>query len=433
MTSSASNTYGLEYALFFGIPKNRVELIHGRSPLVFPFDSRESAEAHYAEWIDTICRWKKADPPNINKTAMQWQANVAGFQIELFPRPIHFDVPIAEDAYLALHHTFNRRDFWPGQPAGLETGWDHWMDEGDVRMNLWKLFQDQRKRHGGQYSTRVDIALSDSAALSPDAFYYREGRKDIMIEDDYFGAAPDLIAEVSSASTRALDRGLRMEVYRRAGVEHFWLLDPALETVDVYRLSGDYEHQGRFAAGESFGCDLFPGETISVDALFDTQRKRRVALAIASAEQATGATGSASAEDRDEPEPIPEWLLPPDFAVGLEYFFLLGHPDHRWEFWNNKAYSVLAFGSPTEARARLDHFIAEACRWEGLPTAKPTSMSDDADRSEIGRFQFTRRGRLVWMDLAIDGRRYKDLLRTWTRKEAWDWGEEQAGQSLPDT
>jgi hypothetical protein len=243
--------------------------------------------------------------------------------------------------------------------------------------------------------------------VAPDAFYYRHGRTDVMIEREYFSAAPDLIAEVMTASTRALDRGLRMEVYRRAGVEHLWLLDPALETVDVYRLAGDYEHQGRFAAGESFASEVFPGEQFSVDELFSTQSKRWP-------ENRRLAT---------EMEPIPEWLLPPEFPVGLEYFFLLGHPDRRWEFWNNKAYSVLAFGSAAEARARLDHFVAEACRWEGMPKAKPGALGDDVERAEIGRFQFTRRGRLVWMDVAVDGRRYKDLLRTWCSRDAWDWGE----------
>jgi hypothetical protein len=36
--------YGLEYALFFGVPDNKGELINGYSPWTFPFDSRESAE-----------------------------------------------------------------------------------------------------------------------------------------------------------------------------------------------------------------------------------------------------------------------------------------------------------------------------------------------------------------------------------------------------
>jgi hypothetical protein len=234
-----------------------------------------------------------------------------------------------------------------------------------------------------------------------------------MIEGDYFCAAPELVAEVLSAPSRALDRGLRMEVYRRAGVEHLWLADPTCETIDVYRLAGDYELQDRYALGSlpgvpgaSFVCDLFPGESFAVADLFATQSKRW-----------------ADESSPDEPDPIPDWLLPPDLPVGLEYLFYLGHPERRWEFWNNKAHSVLAFGSATEARARLDHFLTEASHWESQPKPRPTAYDADTDRAEIGRFQFTRPGRLVWMEIAIDGRRYKDLLRTWSRRESWAWGE----------
>jgi hypothetical protein len=401
--------YGLEYALFFGVPNNKVELIDGYSHWSFPFDSRESAEAHFRSWMDTLCRWKHVEPPGVRKSGRQWQAIVAGVRVELYPRPIRFEIPISSHAFNAFLHTFNRRDFWPGQPEGLEQGWDSIFDEGDVRMNLWKLLGEQCERHGGQHSSRCDIAISDSAAVAPDAFYYREGRTNIKIEGDYFGAAPDLVAEVLSAPSRALDRGLRMEIYRRCGVEHLWLVDPACETVDVYRLAADYELQGRYQAGDAFAVDLFPGEKFVVDDLFETQSKR----------------WPDGRRSREEPEPIPEWLLPPDFAVGLEYFFHLGHPERRWEFWNNKAHSVLAFGSGTEARTRLDHFLAEAGRWEGMAKPKPAALGDDVERAEIGRFQFTRRGRLVWLDVAVDGRRYKELLRTWSRREAWDWGEEE--------
>ena len=44
---------------------------------------------------------------------------------------------------------------------------------------------------------------------------------------------------------------------------------------------------------------------------------------------------------------------------GLEYALFFGVPERRWEFWNNKAHSVLAFGSAVEARARLEHFVTE--------------------------------------------------------------------------
>jgi hypothetical protein len=85
---------------------------------------------------------------------------------------------------------------------------------------------------------------------------------------------------------------------------------------------------------------------------------------------------------------------------------------------------VLAFGSPREARARLGPFLEEAARWEQAPVPAAVAVGPDAEQAEVGRFRFTRRGRHVWLDVAVDARKYQDLLRVWSRREAWDWGED---------
>ena len=53
--------------------------------------------------------------------------------------PIEIRIPIDWPAFDAFLKTFNRRDDWPGQPAGLDTGWDSLFDDGDIRANLWGL------------------------------------------------------------------------------------------------------------------------------------------------------------------------------------------------------------------------------------------------------------------------------------------------------
>jgi hypothetical protein len=401
--------YGLEYPLFFGVAGNKLELIDGTSRWVFPFLSREEGEAHFHEWLETFRRWKQVDTAMpIHKSAETWRTEFNGIRMELFPRPIDIRLPIACQAFEAFLHTFHRRDYWPDQPEGLETGWDSVFDDGDIRMNLWSLLSALSSRHGGKHSGRVDIALTPWAGVAPDSYYFRKERQNIMIEEDYFCAAPDLIAEVLSASSRWLDRGPRMKVYRRAGVPHLWLLEPALETVEVYELRGQYELLGRYGTGDSFVTPLFPGERIRVDALFKTQSKR----------------WATAKEKKKTPAPIPDWILPPETEVGLEYFFHLGHPERRWEFWDNKAHSVLAFGSAAEATARLDRFLTEACRWEALPRPKITELASDVRQTEVGRFQLMSRGRLVFLDVAVDGSRHREILTRWADRTAWDWGEQ---------
>jgi hypothetical protein len=334
-------TYGLEYALFFGVPSNKVELIHGTSRWAFPFLSRAEAETHFEQWLETFRRWKQVDTVMpIHKSEGSWLSEVAGIRMELFPRPIEIRFPIGVQIFDAFLRSFNRREYWPLQPAGHETGWDSPFDDSHIRSSLWSLLEGLCDRHGGIHCGRVDVALAPWASVAPDSLYYAEGRENIMLDDDYFCAAPDLVVEVLSAPSRWLDRGPRMEIYRRAGVPHLWLIEPAQETVEVYELHSQYELVARHHAGNGFASPLFPDERIPVDSLFATQSRHWN-----------------EAADDDRPEPIPEWILPAMTPVGLEYFFLVGHPDRRWEFWDNKARSVLAFGSSAEASARLGHFV----------------------------------------------------------------------------
>lgn len=55
-------------------------------------------------------------------------------------------------------------------------------------------------------------------------------------EAAFLTVAPNWICEVLSPSTQAVDRADKMDVYRRERVDHVWLVDPAGETLEVFRL-----------------------------------------------------------------------------------------------------------------------------------------------------------------------------------------------------
>jgi Uma2 family endonuclease len=46
-------------------------------------------------------------------------------------------------------------------------------------------------------------------------------------------AVPDFIGEVLSASTARYDTGPKRDAYFKAGVTHYWLIDPAYKTLTV--------------------------------------------------------------------------------------------------------------------------------------------------------------------------------------------------------
>jgi hypothetical protein len=201
-----------------------------------------------------------------------------------------------------------------------------------------------------------------------------------------------------------------MEVYRRAGVPHLWLLDPETETVEEYIASAPghaFSRIGKYGPGERFRPALFPEQWVEVDALFDTQGKRHGFV-----------------RDPAELEGVPEWLISSDTRIGLEVLFFFGHPERRYEIWDNRAPCLLSFGSPAEAELRFGHFLEDICRWEQARLSRPALIEPGLEAAEAGRFRLARRGRQVRLDVAVDARQYREFLRVSARREAWDWGDD---------
>lgn len=57
-----------------------------------------------------------------------------------------------------------------------------------------------------------------------------------MPDVPYFSLVPDWVCEVVSDVTGAWDRGPKMRVYARAGVEWLWFIDPLAEGLEIHRL-----------------------------------------------------------------------------------------------------------------------------------------------------------------------------------------------------
>ena len=83
--------------------------------------------------------------------------------------------------------------------------------------------------------------------------------------------APDLVVEVLSALTAAIDRGVKFEDYAAHGVGEYWIIDPDTETVEQYRLTGErFELAIKAQTGELRSFTV-PGFVIPVRAIFDEQ------------------------------------------------------------------------------------------------------------------------------------------------------------------
>lgn len=121
---------------------------------------------------------------------------------------------------------------------------------------------------GRVYYAPIGVVLDPDDGVQPDIVYVSNERLGIITDRGIFGA-PDLIVEVLSPSTRGRDRGIKMRRYAKAGVAHYWMLDPRSLALQVYRLGArGYDAVATFGPGMAFGPELFPGLVITIDDLW---------------------------------------------------------------------------------------------------------------------------------------------------------------------
>ena len=50
--------------------------------------------------------------------------------------------------------------------------------------------------------------------------------------------APDIVVEIGSPSTRRRDQTIKRRLYETSGVEEYWVVDPDIDTIRVFRREG---------------------------------------------------------------------------------------------------------------------------------------------------------------------------------------------------
>ena len=71
--------------------------------------------------------------------------------------------------------------------------------------------------------------------IDPDLAGWHRARLPTEPEEAAIRVAPNWVCEILSESTEVMDRGAKRRIYRREGIDHLWLCDPRLNTLEVYR------------------------------------------------------------------------------------------------------------------------------------------------------------------------------------------------------
>ena len=124
---------------------------------------------------------------------------------------------------------------------------------------------------GEVFLSPLDVVLSHWDVVEPDLLFVARDQAAIMTEKNIQGP-PALVVEVLSKSTRKRDAQIKRRLFERAGVREYWLVDPELDTVQVFRPSPE----GKLARvveltaedGHVLTTPLLPGCAIDLHELF---------------------------------------------------------------------------------------------------------------------------------------------------------------------
>jgi Uma2 family endonuclease len=106
---------------------------------------------------------------------------------------------------------------------------------------LWTYLRTQPV--GQAFAAPFDVVFSNFDVVEPDILFVSHARRAAVLTSANVQGAPDLVVEIGSPGTRRRDETLKRRLYEQSGVSEYWVIDPDLDLIKVYRLVGQrYEH-----------------------------------------------------------------------------------------------------------------------------------------------------------------------------------------------
>jgi len=129
----------------------------------------------------------------------------------------------------------------------------------------------QQTKSGRVFVAPTDVKLTETDVVQPDLLFIANAHAHLITRENIQGA-PDFIVEILSDSTRRRDERLKRNLYEQHGVKEYWIVDPELDSVKLFRL-----HEGRYDTPKELTTEqphamlttpLLPGFSLTLPDLF---------------------------------------------------------------------------------------------------------------------------------------------------------------------
>jgi Uma2 family endonuclease len=106
-----------------------------------------------------------------------------------------------------------------------------------VSGNLYFMLRAWLEQHpiGRVFYAPFDIVFSNFDVVEPDLLYMSNERGETILTSKHVTGAPEIIIEIGSPGTRKRDETIKRRLYERSGVDEYWVVDPDLDAIRVYR------------------------------------------------------------------------------------------------------------------------------------------------------------------------------------------------------
>ena len=133
-----------------------------------------------------------------------------------------------------------------------------------VSGNLYFMMRAWLEHHpiGKVFYAPFDIVFTQFDVVEPDLLYMSATRAETILTSKHITGAPEIVVEIGSPGTRRRDETIKRRLYERSGVNEYWVIDPDLDVVRVYRSdSGPFGRPTELSrdAGDVLTSALLPG------------------------------------------------------------------------------------------------------------------------------------------------------------------------------